>query len=503
MAIDLLYLSPEEKNLPTDRDFAALCGELSLTSLICPGVAAFFTTDPAVIRQRGELVALLLEDERLCGVLSYLSERLRDYDDIREKAMVTLEEQKYLRLLDAGFYVEFIDGLYERFAGIDVSKSEAIRRLAEHVAAEAEDPDFAALRANLDKLSQDVVHMKSITIGINLGSHLQPVEAGIVSLNTEVYRSDNFVDRMLRLDFSEDSFHCIAPLVPFKKSLNYDDRLRITEAVNGTLETICTEAVRRAHVKIKDFFYKRMEAFQGLGAQADFLLAARSFLLRLRERRVPLTVPVISQNEYHIEGMVNPDLALRQDSIVPNTAAFDDAGRIFILTGPNSGGKTVHLRAIAYAQAMLQLGLPVAAESAVMPVCTRILTMFPKIFTSGARAGRLEEECAELSGLLAKCGTSTLVLMDEVFSSTGASDAMVLAEGCLAKLRQSGCRAIFSTHLHELCDKVPDMNTKDGSTIDLLSAELSDGKRTFRIRRGEASRASDAVSIAEKYGLLG
>jgi DNA mismatch repair ATPase MutS len=80
---------------------------------------------------------------------------------------------------------------------------------------------------------------------------------------------------------------------------------------------------------------------------------------------------------------------------------------------------------------------------------------------------------------------------------------MVLAEGCLVKLRQSGCRAIFSTHLHELCDKVPEMNAKDGSTIDLLSAELSDGKRTFRILRGVASRASDAVSIAKKYGLLG
>lgn len=503
MAIDLIYQNSEDRTLPLDRDFAALCDELSLNSLICPEAASFFSTDPDTLRMRGELFDLLMADERLYRALEFLAEGLRDYEDMREKAAgVIMDEHKYLRLVDAGFYVDFITRLSELFDGIDTDRSAAIARLADHVRTEAADPEFLALRDNLAKLEHDVVHMKSVTIGINLGAHLQPVEAGIVSLNTEVYKSGNFVDRLLRLDFDEDAFHCIAPLVPFKKSLNYEDRLRITDAVNGTLETICTAALKRAHVKIRDFFYERMEAFSGLRPQAEFLLAAGRFLMRLRERGITLRTPTVTSGAYRLAGLCNPELALREEHIVKNDAVFDENGRIFILTGPNSGGKTVYVRAIAYAQAMMQLGLPVAADSAELPICTRILSMFPKNYTSGARSGRLEEECAELSRLLAKCGSTTLVLMDEVFSSTGASDAMVLAEGSLRKLSAAGCMCIFSTHLHELCERAQELCAPGGGKVDLLAAELAGHTRTYRILRGASSRASDAVAIAEKYGLL-
>lgn len=59
---------------------------------------------------------------------------------------------------------------------------------------------------------EDVRGIKSITIGVNLDAQLRPLEAGVVSVNKEIYKSGNVVDKMMRLDFKDDGFFCGTPL---------------------------------------------------------------------------------------------------------------------------------------------------------------------------------------------------------------------------------------------------------------------------------------------------
>lgn len=152
---------------------------------------------------------------------------------------------------------------------------------------------------------------------------------------------------------------------------------------------------------------------------------------------------------------------------------------------------------------MLSLGLPVPASSAKMPVCDPILTAFPQKSTEGVKSGRLEQECAEMALLISKCGKNSLVLADEVFSSTSAADGVLIAENSLRKLCKAGCRCVFSTHLHSLCGRMDTLNSDgEGSRVDLLAAETRGRERTFQITRGKSANTSDAITIADKYGLI-
>lgn len=184
------------------------------------------------------------------------------------------------------------------------------------------------------------------------------------------------------------------------------------------------------------------------------------------------------------------------NEIVPNDVIFDESGQIFILTGPNSGGKTVYIRALGVAQALYQCGLLIPASNASMPLMDTICTHFTVSNATAAHSiGRLEEECERISSMMEYITQDTLVLMDEAFSSTSAKDGQELAESYIGKLLDKNCKCIFSTHIHELSSiTLP--------KVDLLAAETIDGERTYKIRRGYSDGTSDAKTIAHKYGLI-
>jgi DNA mismatch repair ATPase MutS len=180
---------------------------------------------------------------------------------------------------------------------------------------------------------------------------------------------------------------------------------------------------------------------------------------------------------------------------------------IYIFTGPNQGGKTVFTQAVGLAQMMLQLGLFVPANFAIMSPVDNIFTHFPN--ENSQSNGRFGEECQRLMATFERLTRSSLLLMDETFSSTSAVEAAYIAEQVLRGLRAVGCRAIFATHLHDLAGNIDQMNTDsepDHSRIDSLTAQLDpqqieQGTRSYRIIRSRPEGSSYARHIAEKYGL--
>jgi DNA mismatch repair ATPase MutS len=96
-------------------------------------------------------------------------------------------------------------------------------------------------------------------------------------------------------------------------------------------------------------------------------------------------------------------------------------------------------------------------------------------------------------------------LLDESLSSTGAYEASFIASELLCGFATIGCRAIFSTHLHELAAAVPEINERvtplGGVKVDNLVAGIEEGRRSFLIQRQKPDGKSYAADIAEKYGL--
>ena len=205
-------------------------------------------------------------------------------------------------------------------------------------------------------------------------------------------------------------------------------------------------------------------------------------------------------------GLYNPRVALAiEEKIVTNDVSFDDDARIFVLTGPNRGGKSVITVALGAAQALAQLGLPVPAKEAEISLTDGIFTHFPEGADDTIDKGRLGEECARLKEIFDSVTKDSMILLDESLSSTGAYEASYIASEILTGFAVMRTRGIFSTHLHELAASVCEINERSlacgGVKIDTLVAGIEDGERSFKIHRMKPDGKSYAKDIADKYGL--
>ena len=209
---------------------------------------------------------------------------------------------------------------------------------------------------------------------------------------------------------------------------------------------------------------------------------------------------------FRAEGLYNPRVALAiDDEIVTNDFAFDENAGIYVLTGPNRGGKSVITVALGAAEAFMMLGLPVPASRAEISVADGIFTHFPEGADDTIDKGRLGEECARLRDIFDDVTEDSMILLDESLSSTGAYEAAYIASEILTGFAVMRARGIFSTHLHELAARVPEINEKSASMggvkIDTLVAGIEEGRRSFKIYRAKPDGKSYARDIADKYGL--
>jgi DNA mismatch repair ATPase MutS len=214
----------------------------------------------------------------------------------------------------------------------------------------------------------------------------------------------------------------------------------------------------------------------------------------------------MSQKAFETEGLYNPRVALAiDDEIVTNDLSFDERAHIYVLTGPNRGGKSVITVALGAAQALFQLGLYVPADRAEISPVSGIFTHFPEGADDTIDKGRLGEECARLREIFDGADENSMILLDESLSSTGAYEAAYIASEILTAFAAMRCRGIFSTHLHELAASVDEINERSrargGVALDTLVAGIEEGRRSFKIIRAKPDGKSYARDIAAKYGL--
>src|SRR5437660_1147264 len=254
----------------------------------------------------------------------------------------------------------------------------------------------------------------------------------------------------------------------------------------------------------------RSEAFRSVGSR---------LVERLRCAGLPVCRPEYIDAERRTAELVDaydPGLALSQlsnaGSIVTNAVCFNEhVGRVWVLTGPNRGGKTTYARAVGLAQVLFQAGLYVPACTARMSPVDAIYTHFPGVESARPGEGRLDEEAVRLAGIFRQATPHSLILLNEVLSGTSTLEALGLAYDAVRGLRLLGARAIYVTHLHELATRVDAINATTGGdgTVGSLVAGVEDERgpgerghrRTFRICPGKPRGLSYASEIAEQHGI--
>ena len=302
---------------------------------------------------------------------------------------------------------------------------------------------------------------------------------------------------------------CIAPLAPATAKYSENQQEAMTGAFKGALEEIFRSSVKAWRGIVEDYVLDNTDFLLMLLPEIEFATKASALEERITASGNPLTTPVLapmSEKAFDAKGLYNPDVALRiSEPVVKNDFAFDENARIYVLTGPNRGGKSVITCAVGLAQAMAQLGMQVAADSLSLSPADGIFTHFPEGAEDTIDKGRLGEECARLREIFERVTENSMILLDESLSSTGAYEASFIAAEILTGFAVARCRGIFSTHLHGLASAVPEINARSkeagGVPIDTLVAGIEEGKRSFLIKRAKPDGKSYARDIADKYGL--
>lgn len=242
--------------------------------------------------------------------------------------------------------------------------------------------------------------------------------------------------------------------------------------------------------------------------EINFITACTDYLSRLSSLHLPLCLPCFAPagTDDLAVGLYNPLLALSSEtSVVQNDLTFDKDGSIYILTGPNQGGKSVYTVSAGLLYALFHLGLPLPARSARPTMRSGIFTHFSHRQNQLKNEGRFASECARISQISKLIDRNSLFLFDEALSSTGGNEAGYIACEILTAYAVIDAKGIFATHLHEFCGEVDRMNADPDncSCICNLYAEVDPQShiRKFTIRRGAGAGLSYALDIAKKYHL--
>ncbi len=481
-------------------------------------VTDYLTTDIDILTRRSHLFrdALMIP-----GLLSLLREIVRRLSDVREMlrlgATVSEADRGLYALRQLEMYFDIVDDMaafwkahQDRFASAEFC---AIFGAVAETAASAE---YRTLRRHMGAVVEEIRKVKSITIGFNLDAALTPYEAGLLSINPTPVESGTMIDRILRLDGigsnARDGNYSLVALLPSRSACTADEYAALTGATYAALSKIFKKQVRRIEPEIHRYLKNHLQYLLDLIPDLRFICDMTEIQKRVSSANLPLCVPEFCPMEEHrftAEGLYDPILALRQQesghgAVVANDISFDDAGGIFLLTGPNSGGKTVFLKSVGVAQLLAQVGMMVPAQRLVISPVRHLHVAFPRHTTAERPGGRLEAECAEIQRIFSSIDAHALLLLDEAFSSTAPDEAISLAVEVLKAMSLLGVRGIYISHYHLLTTCLQELNAAalGGLRFDFLTAEIAHGEaRTYHITRRLPDGNSYADSIAERYGI--
>ena len=194
-------------------------------------------------------------------------------------------------------------------------------------------------------------------------------------------------------------------------------------------------------------------------------------------------------------------LANNKDMVV-NDLAFDANHNIFILTGPNRGGKTIFTQAVGQAVILMHLGAYVPCSSMSGDIVEGIFTHFPADENDTLSYGRLGEESIRINKIVKDMRKNSLILLNETYATTSFSDGLYMATDLVRFLKLQNVKCIYNTHMHELAASVDKLNNFEGNgVIASLVMQIVEGNRLYKAEIQKPTSNSYARDIAEKYGV--
>lgn len=496
----------------------------------CTSILRQLHTDPTVIHYRQAVLTDLLAHHPLAEQLANLLPQIDELASFRTDPFFpekTVLHEVSWRLGELESLVTCVTSLGRMFRAVgDRLQAEGWRQLRDAAAQMEQNDSFRQLTQELPNLLTQLRAVGSVTIGVNLDNLLRPVEATLVAINTEKFRSSGLLQKLLGR--TNDSWQGLtelhtainrdAPLNPTTSDQRHAAANPILIPLFRDLADILDKTCKPIARALEQYTRLNGQFLTGLRHELHFYLGAAALYRRFQSLNLPLCQPEIAPMDEHmcrVEAGYNFNLALHwladqgvARRIVRNEVEFGDRGRVFILTGPNQGGKTTYLQAVGLTFVLAQAGLLVPGTAARISPVDGIYTHYPVEEALEKGTGRLGDEAKRLSELFAQATRHSLILLNETFATTSAGESLYLAQDVVRILRQMGVRAIYATHLHELAAATDELNATtpgNGQIVSLVASPIavgSDGThRSYTIQPGPPLGRSYAQEIATRYGV--
>jgi DNA mismatch repair protein MutS2 len=183
--------------------------------------------------------------------------------------------------------------------------------------------------------------------------------------------------------------------------------------------------------------------------------------------------------------------------VVPTTIELEDEGQELVITGPNTGGKTVVLKTVGLLALMAQSGIPVPADHAELPVFDAVLADIGDYQSIEQNLSTFSAHVTNIDFVSRTATAQSLVLLDELGSATDPEEGAALAVAIAEHFRRIRCSTIISTHHTSL--KVFGANTAGviNASVGFDEATL---QPTYELKIGVPG-ASAGINIAQRLGL--
>ena len=219
---------------------------------------------------------------------------------------------------------------------------------------------------------------------------------------------------------------------------------------------------------------------------------------RLAKTMAAVHCPMNRDSIMELKEARNPELVLDGETVVPNTIEWDDSVKVVIISGPNTGGKTVTLKTLGLLALMVRAGLhlPVKENSRI--------PFFPKVYSDIGDDQNIQLKLSTFSGHLKKIihildhvDAGSLVLLDELGIATDPEEGAALAEAILLDLKSKNVMTLVSTHYFTL--KIL-AQTHAGFLNACTEFDLDTLSPTYRLIFGVPGQSA-ALDTAERLGL--